>query len=60
VYNNCANDEEENKTNEPSKHSSLDSLKKSFHDTELSSDDEKAEIQVEESRKKKLAEQSEL
>ena len=45
VYNNCANDEETKKSqSDRSSKSSNDSLKRSFKETELSSDDERAEI----------------
>ena len=63
VYNNFANDEEEQKNSQDgSNHSSSsqDSLKKSFRETELSSDDEKAEKQMEEARENKLKQQTEL
>jgi hypothetical protein len=48
VYNNFVNEQEaENEENKSEQHSNLssqDSLKKSFKETELSSDDEKAEL----------------
>ena len=71
VYNNVGNEDEnllgqnnnnsqDNQSNS-SANSSQDSLKRSFKETELSSDDERAEMQLEEARKRqKLQQESEL
>jgi hypothetical protein len=56
VYNNVGN-EDENNPLDGNNSSSSDSLKGSFKETELSSDDEKAEIQVEEAARKRLKQQ---
>ena len=54
VYNNVGNEDENNPLEGANNSSSSDSLKGSFKETELSSDDEKAEIQVEEAAKKRI------
>lgn len=64
VYNNFLNDEEdpinEDQPNRSAASSSADSLKKSFRETELSSDDERAERQVEVNREHQMNQKSEL
>ena len=53
VYNNVGNEDENNPLNGSNNSSeSNDSLKGSFKETELSSDDERAELQLEEARKR--------
>jgi hypothetical protein len=55
VYNNVGNEDENNPLDGNNLNSSSsDSLKGSFKETELSSDDEKAEIQVEEAARKRI------
>lgn len=53
VYNEFINEQDKEKVQKSSDSSSQDSLKKSFRETELSSDDEKAELQLEEAHQKK-------
>jgi serine/threonine protein kinase len=61
VYNNIGNEDDPgNKISNESSLEQQDSLKRSFKETELSSDDEHAERQLEEARKQKQQEQSEL
>jgi hypothetical protein len=57
VYNNVGNEDENNPLEHNS--SSNDSLKGSFKETELSSDDEKAEIQIEEAARKRIKQEQE-
>ena len=59
VYNNVGNEDENNPLDGNNNSSSSDSLKGSFKETELSSDDEKAEIQVEEAARKRIKQQQE-
>ena len=61
MYNNVGNEDDNNPLdgNNLNNSSSSDSLKGSFKETELSSDDEKAEIQVEEAARKRIKQQQE-
>lgn len=60
MYNNVGNEDENNPLDGNNLNSSSsDSLKGSFKETELSSDDEKAEIQVEEAARKRIKQQQE-
>lgn len=59
MYNNVGNEDENNPLDGNNNSSSSDSLKGSFKETELSSDDEKAEIQVEEAARKRIKQQQE-